>query len=544
MDPSGWILSGSAAASRLLAACLLGATAPVGAESASTWYVRADGGSHSQCTGKVDAPYPGRGQRQPCAWQHPFVALPPGRPPRMAGGDILMIGAGSYMMGLGAPETAGCDPANSEACHMPPIPAAVTPDQPTRILGAGYDSGCDDPPVLWGTEGADTLINLAGSSDVELACLDITDRGGCIEAHCHNGHCAGEVAACRRDERPLGHWARSGISASDSARVVLRDLHIHGLANRGIHAGRLRDWTLERVRIRANGWVGWEGNIGADSGNAGVLLFRDVEIADNGCGETSPEGRVFGCWAAGGGGYGDGLAAGAGGGHWIFENSWVTGNTSDGLDLLYLEDGGRLTIRGGRFEGNAGNQIKVSRSAEIADAVIVGNCAALANEPNMLDTDHCRAAGDAIYLGLAGSSRSTLENNSITGQGNCLVTSGQADAGSELVFADNLFIGQPVFGRSPRRTCLHYSHDSGGSISWQGNFVVDVHRHYCPPDSVCHLDPRIRSRELSDFDPIPLPDSPLITRPDPEGPATRIGALEQRGDARLDRRRRPDHEPR
>ena len=44
---------------------------------AATYYVRADGGSASQCTGLGNSPYSGSGTAQNCAWHHPFDALPP-----------------------------------------------------------------------------------------------------------------------------------------------------------------------------------------------------------------------------------------------------------------------------------------------------------------------------------------------------------------------------------------------------------------------------------------------------------------------------------
>ena len=47
------------------------------------YFVRPDGGSPEQCTGLVDAPYPGSGTGQDCAWDHPFRALPPGGAPRL-----------------------------------------------------------------------------------------------------------------------------------------------------------------------------------------------------------------------------------------------------------------------------------------------------------------------------------------------------------------------------------------------------------------------------------------------------------------------------
>ncbi len=65
--------------------------------SATTYYIRPDGGSPHQCTGQVDAPYPGSGTGQPCAWDHPFRALPPDGSPRFAGGDTLIIGPGPWI---------------------------------------------------------------------------------------------------------------------------------------------------------------------------------------------------------------------------------------------------------------------------------------------------------------------------------------------------------------------------------------------------------------------------------------------------------------
>ncbi|WP_045213655.1 hypothetical protein [Desulfonatronovibrio magnus] len=40
-----------------------------------TYYIRTDGGDALQCTGLADAPYPGAGTAQACAWSHPFWAL-------------------------------------------------------------------------------------------------------------------------------------------------------------------------------------------------------------------------------------------------------------------------------------------------------------------------------------------------------------------------------------------------------------------------------------------------------------------------------------
>ena len=48
-----------------------------------TFYIRADGGDTTQCTGQANKPYSGEGTGLDCAWDHPFRALPPGGPARI-----------------------------------------------------------------------------------------------------------------------------------------------------------------------------------------------------------------------------------------------------------------------------------------------------------------------------------------------------------------------------------------------------------------------------------------------------------------------------
>ncbi len=519
---------------------------------ASTYFVRTDGGSASQCTGQADLPYPGSGTNQDCAWNHPFIALPPGGPARIQGGDTLHIESASFMMGYGAPSSENCHQSWSWECHMTRVPSGPSPDQPTRILGQGHDEGCQQAPELWGTERSWMVVNLEGSSNVELACLEITDRGSCIESHCHNGQCDGEVAACNRSSPPFGQWASTGISARDSSNVVLRDLNIHGLANRGVFAGRLADWSLERVRINANGWSGWDGDLGGNSSNSGTLHFSEVEIGWNGCGERWPDGEIFGCWAQGGGGYGDGLGLAESGGHWIFEDSTVHHNTSDGLDLLYLNDDGRVTIRRTLVEANAGNQIKVSREALIENSIIVGHCAYFADFPNMLPGDQCRAMGDAIYVGLRNNAQTDLINNTIVGQGNCVVSGGGGSSESRLRMINNLFMGKPYWHDSSKQSCLYYS-GSSESVEWTNNYIDEVRHNACPGNSLCLGSPMIADPLLAGFDAEPMDGSPLIAAANGEHAPARdffdllrgvaggpdIGAIEWRDEPEPE----PDPEP-
>jgi len=447
----------------LSAAFSLSWTDTVHAQLAGTvYYVRPDGGSAEQCTGLADAPYPGNGSGQACAWNHPFQALPPGGTPRIAGGDTLLIAAGAYSMGYGAPGAESCDEGGSFDCLMPPIPAGPAPDQPTRMLGAGWDAGCSTPPQLWGTGRPWFIVNLTDSSNVEVACLEITDHSGCVENHTGG-------LACERDNPPYGDWASYGLYAEDSANVHLWNLNIHGLAAGGVHAGRLTDWTVENVRIAGNGSVGWDGDLWDDSGdaNTGTLIFRRWVVEWNGCGETYPEGEPAGCWGQEAGGYGDGVGTGETGGDWVIEDSAFLHNTSDGLDLLYHTLGGSVTLNRVRAEGNAGNQIKVAGQTTITTSVLVGNCAFFEDQPFTYWVDHCRAAGSALLMAYTGGEQVSLLNSTVYGQGDGLVGAGPREGfqcnGTESFRARNsIFVGDTDYFDSSDITFYFYQEGCDG----------------------------------------------------------------------------------
>ena len=173
----------------------------------ATYYVRLDGGTATQCTGLADAPYPGSGSNQSCAFSHPFWAhAPQNHPTKLQGGDILIIDGSNnaeYMLGFGAPNATGsntCHPSWPYDCFMRPIPSGPDAVHPTRILGKGWDTGCKNQPQLWGTERSDRIINLIGSDNVELQCLEITDHSDCQEFGPN---------PCNRTTKPYGPWAKT-----------------------------------------------------------------------------------------------------------------------------------------------------------------------------------------------------------------------------------------------------------------------------------------------------------------------------------------------
>ena len=468
---SGWVEIGFALVAMALLTFSLGP--PAHAQLYATYYVRPDGGSAGQCTGLVDAAYPGNGTAQPCAWDHPFRALPPDGTPRIAAGDTLIIASGSYMMGYGAPGADNCSSNYPWDCYMPALPSGPDPAHPTQLLGTGWDAGCSTPPELWGTEREYYVLNLTDASNVEVACLEITDHSGCVEHH------SGGLA-CNRDTFPHGPWAAIGLYAEDSANVHLRDLDIHGLAHSGVLAGRLTDWTVEDVRIAGNGWVGWDGDLEGSDSNSGTLCFRDWTVEWNGCGETYPGEQPTGCWAQTAGGYGDGVGTGATGGNWIIEDSSFLHNTSDGLDLLYHSLGGRIVLDRVHAEGNAGNQVKITGQAAITNSILVGNCAFFEGKSFTYNVDPCRALGNTLELAYAGGEQVSIVNTTVYGQGDGLVSGGAlgdgyACNGTETVTGrNNVFLGDDDFNSAGDISFLFYPEDCAG-LELDSDYSI-VHR--------------------------------------------------------------------
>jgi hypothetical protein len=488
----------------------IGMAVQAGVAQGTTWYVRVDGGSAEQCTGLVDAPYPGSGTNQACAWNHPFQALPPGGSPRIAGGDTLLIGPGSYKMGLGAPGAEACSSSYPWECHAAVIPGGPAPATPTRILGSSWNSGCTNPPELWGTERAWTLLNLTGSTNVEIGCLELTDHAGCVEFH------SGGIP-CERDSYPYGDWAPRGIYAEDAENIYLHDLNIHGLASVGIHAGRLTDWTVENVRIAGNGWVGWDGDIAGDDGNSGTMLFTNVVVEWNGCGESYPAGNPTGCWAQSAGGYGDGFGTGETGGDWVFENCEFSYNTSDGLDLLYVRRAGSsIRIRNTLAEGNAGNQLKTSGPATIENCIAVGNCGYFDNQPFTYYVDPCRALGNTLSLALGTGDLVTVANSTITGEGDCLVLASFSettpDGTEKVLLRNNIFLGHTDYHQSFENTCLTYAESfASDPFDLDVSVIQNVKNDPCPvgTNDIC-ANPQLVSTHLDSFDAHLLSNSPAI----------------------------------
>ena len=501
------------------------------AATARTWYVRTDGGTATQCNGTADASV----SRKPnCAWRAPTIPLPMGNSeyggviprPLIRPGDTLVIGPGSYMVGLGAPGNAGniCAAGQPYECVIASIPSGIDAAHPTIVTG-----DCAARPELWGKGGLHGLFWLRKVHDIKIACLEITDHSTCIMNYGPTSANGGVIPCRKNSEDP---FAMDGIEAVDVTNLALDRVLIHGFAQYGIVAGQLHGHTqLDDVTIRANGWGGWNGDLSGlgivgGSGNDGTLTFNKLKVEWNGCGEAYPAATIVGCWGQSNGGYGDGLGTAATGGDWIFNDARFIQNTSDGLDLLYHSLGGTVTINGGVFWGNIGNQIKVAGNAMIENAVVNGMCNNFAAYPvggaSGNPSNDCRASGTAIVMTqCAPNQTSSISYSTVTGNGDELLIgegcNGVSSGGSDYVpvasniwtYDNNIFLGQLSAYKTDEQTALDWYPDGGfgGTVKYLNNIVWNVKRNRCPGDSIC-TNPRLQDPTLKHFNPALLPGSP------------------------------------
>lgn len=501
---------------------------------ATTWYVRADGGTSAQCTGTTNAAYSGSGSNQACAFNHPFWALAPGSKASnytpatvMKPGDTLVIGSGSYMIGYGAPgsNTTMCYQPATWGCTIASIPSGIDAAHPTVVMGAD----CSAPPQLWGTQRVSSIFDIEQVHDVTIKCLELTDHSMCIESYQPTSNTGG-VTACNRSSYPYGTWAANGIYAADVVNLTLQNLNIHGFADYGINSGRLSGNTLlDGVTLRANGWGGWSGDLGGNnhnSANSGTITVQNSTVAWNGCAEAYPATTIVGCWGQNEGGYGDGFAEAWTGGNWIFTNDSFIANTQDGLDMLYANGTGSVTMDRVYAWQNAGNGVKTSGPATLTNSVINGYCnnwkgfPIYGNGSSGVSGTMCRADGTAVVMEFNGANqRVTLAYNTITGDGDTLFIGGGSDAGyapnssNVTSMYNNVLLGQvSVIPRDGGAlTALAWFADGtyNGVTNYGSNIIWNVRSNFCPTGNICK-DPQLTNETLAGFNANLLTSSPAI----------------------------------
>lgn len=463
--------------------------------SATTWYVRPDGGTRyssnvkGQCDGLADAAYPGSGKNKHCAFKDFRYLYQDGSYANgtafpawgwvIKGGDTVILRGSintgsSYRVGADLPSVTkycggaggvcwglGGDSSNS---YNPPIPAG-TAAQHTRILGENYAS-CSDPKArtqLHGGTGLYYILNLAKTSYVDIGCLDITDFSGCSRTA---GDCTGS-----------DDYATNGIRlANSSTYITLTDVRIHGLSYSGIGGPPGTGFVAKDLAILGNGGAGWNADPGDGTTGVGSMLVEGFDISWNGCAEEYPmvDKVPYGhCRDDSTGGYGDGFGtttapSPAPGWQVHFDNGVVSYNTQDGLDALHISGpGSTLTITRVLAFGNEGQQLKGGgATAILRNNLIVGNCAAIQQtmpgRPSPTGDslgDVCRAANTAVAIGVTAGDPAFYQNNTMISNGavGLEVDYSTDDHGptNVLHYDNNVFIGHINAGRGERPSAVY-----------------------------------------------------------------------------------------
>ena len=419
-------------------------TSPTSAQ--TTFYVRADGGSRydaalykaGQCDGKSDAPYPGTGVNQRCAFgEYRFLwDFGPGtyglyKNWVIAGGDTVIVD-NSRPFRVGFEQATTTEPycnggSGPYSCTNPTVPAG-TPTQHTRILGRNFAAcstadGQPDPTkmsTIVGGHAVGNALNLAGAQYLDVQCLEITQHAQCAlhglpdyGNHCSTGY-------------PLDDYDSNGVGTDSTTHdVLLQDMYIHGHTNSGIQGNIGGLFTANRVKIAFNGMAGWNLDDGSHD-SSGIMKLSYLSIIASGCREKYPATEAFPaliCYDQESAGYGDGLGTQAGYGIDVsIDHSTFAYNTQDGVDLGHVDSGNHtLSITNSLAYGNMGGQFKWGgnfTTAVFENNLTVGNChrmsSPLPGAPstfNLSLSDWCRA-GDAVPFNFRDGGTLLMANNS------------------------------------------------------------------------------------------------------------------------------------
>jgi hypothetical protein len=372
-----------------------------------TLYIANDGGTASQCSGKVNHAYPpatGTDCRLAsiqwllCAggtlgWCNfyggdtvQYVLDNSSNPPLDYIGQQGTSGRGIDMAGSGFTYCV----ANNFNCYLPPVPSGP-PSHNTKIYGPCVPSCLNSSgtnvvnnvATLSGVNGVFWILNLHGSANVDIEGLFITQPTQCV-INAYPTPVAGKCAS--GDD-----YASRGISlAEDPANIgptnfTIKQIAIRGIANEGIHgsswnqADHSATSNITQSFIQGNGFTGFD----PDNGNChstpipcegfGTLNFTYNYVDLNGCVTrtattynvtTGLPSDVNYCYSQSTGGQGDGVVSiplGAGAVENFFNNH-VRYNTQDGFDFLHDEDPtGAVTINlwNNWSEGNMGQAYKL-----------------------------------------------------------------------------------------------------------------------------------------------------------------------------------------
>ncbi len=458
---------------------------------ATTWYVRADGGTRytasraasgqsAQCNGQFDAPYSGDGgSNENCAFndmrwlwddQHTYGQLSW----VIAGGDtVILDNTKQWRIGWDTDNGQGevwCfgNSGGPYGCSNPIIPAGTAANH-TRILGRNH-AACSVGNALdktkmtqiFGGHGVSNALNLSSTQFVDVECLEITRHSECVvhgspiyPSDCHTTTADGG----------LQDYDGDGIRTDqNTANVLLQDVWDHGHTDRGIIGPIGGLITANRVDIDTNGEAGWDFDDGSSTPSVnGSLKMSYSTIEWSGCNQEYPAVHaipVASCYDQDSGGYGDGIGSPTGTGlNVAMDHDIFRYNTQDGEDFGHVDTGNfSLQITDSVSYANMGGQFKwgpAFSSVTLENNIALANCyrmqAAIPGTPSTYNQylgDFCRA-GDAISFAAYNGNTTIFANNTVVSYSpttvdlQCYAVSatGNNCANTTLNFTNNIFRG-------------------------------------------------------------------------------------------------------
>lgn len=456
---------------------------------ATTYYIRSDGGTATQCDGTHDHALAGATGTQ-CGLNSPYWVLVlqgdgNSSAKQAVGGDTIVIdgsdqgGTGSFRIGCQNASTcadssinllrgAACNEFQSYDCVLGTIPSG-TASANTKVIGCtstgcgcssalvsgNWVTTCTHPrPELWGAGNIWQVLNITGSSNITIQDLEITDHASIGQGHpTLSGGGSGNFPS-RLD-------AKDGIRIMNSNDITFKNLNVHGLWRDGMFGGSVGNHTYDNVTIAYNASAGIDYDNCGNDGTCGVTSGKTMTykngttIKYNGCIENASSignPMTQGCFDQNAGGYGDGIGGTNSSGTWTVTDSDFSHNTSDGLDLLYLnrsgKSGGTLSIKRSRFEGNVGDQVKSDNNVTIEDSYIIGNCGYYSGQTfTQSALSVCRGGSTVTIASNVNSGTTTAKyyNNTITSNSDVMFSTGDASGNCSAAFTvdvrNNLLLG-------------------------------------------------------------------------------------------------------
>ena len=471
-----------------------------------TWFVRADGGSlynastapTGQCDGQGDAAYPGSGTNQHCAVDNVWRLYLNGTfglsswsgVSGFTGGDTLVIRGCDATSGEVNPDPPHCRIGTMDAnfswsmcqgisapqgCSMPPIPSGSSGAH-TKILGGcaygtytctaintGYPYGTTNEAQLFGGWATGTIIDLRGSSYVDIEGIEVTS---------HNGACTRYGSpmwpkGCSVSI-PVDDFAQDGVLFSPtSTNINLTDVYIHGLVVEGLGGPFGAGLVFTRVFSGFNVFAGFNMDDGSSTpdGTGASLTQTMMTMIGNGCLEEYPivhtQFPAKACWDSGTGGFGDA---------WSGQNTNLDTFTCDQCRLQFnAKDDAlgphtlvkHLVLTNSMFDGSMGQEgkwgLQAGSTSVILNNLILGRCMSMSRQlpgaPQNFNistglngsylTTFCRAAGPVFdWFNDTGSTAIFANNTFVTYQPN-IFEGGCATANTcgPVVFRNNIYLG-------------------------------------------------------------------------------------------------------